>query len=291
MRSPAVTVVLGLVLLAGCGGAAAEPDTNVEEQIGFDAEGAAVRRTQVENAIRDCMRTGGFDYVPVDPAAQKAALVGGANLSDEEFTKQYGDGISTLYEQRRSPNALGNANAAVRAALTPPERIAYDRALFGDEVDATFEKALDTGDFSLLGGCTKNAADAVFGGTEVLVTLQGKLDELDQRIVADGRMVKVVAEWSQCMRAAGYELPNPDEVDVQLKSALAVIVGPPGGPAKAYDPAALGELQRREVAMVNADKACEEKHIAKVEQEVRGEYEKAFREANAALISKVPALR
>ena len=291
MRSPAVSAVLATVLLTGCGGGAAAPDTNVEEQIGFDAEGAAVRRTQVESAIRDCMRTGGFDYVPVDPAAQKAALVGGANLSDEEFTKQYGDGISTLYEQRRSPNALGGANATIRAALTAPERIAYDRALFGDQVDATFEKALDTGDFSLLGGCTKNAADSVFGGTEVLVSLQGKLDELDQRIIADVRMVKVIADWSQCMRAAGYELPNPDEVDVQLKSALEVIVGPPGGPAKAYEPIALGELQRREVAMVNADKACEEKHIAKVDQEVRGEYEKAFREANAALISRVPALK
>ena len=125
----------------------------------------------------------------------------------------------------------------------------------------------------------------------MLVSLQGKLDELDQRIIADVRMVKVIADWSQCMRAAGYELPNPDEVDIQLKSALQVIVGPPDGPAKAYDPVALAELQRLEVAMVNADQACEEKHIAKVDQEVRTEYEKAFREANAALISKVPALK
>ena len=201
MNSSALGAVLAAVLLAGCGGGAAAPDANVEEQIGFDAEGAAVRRTQVEGAIRDCMRSGGFDYVPIDPAAQKAALVGGANLSDAEFQKQYGDGISTLYEQRRSPKALGSANATIRAALTAPERIAYDRALFGDQVDATFEKALDTGDFSLLGGCTKNAADAVFGGTEVLVSLQGKLDELDQRIIADVRMVKVIADWSQCMRA------------------------------------------------------------------------------------------
>ena len=39
--------------------------------------------------------------------------------------------------------------------------------------------------------------------------------------------------------------------------------------------------------MVAADKACEIKHIQKVEDAVRAEYEKAFREQNAALLGKV----
>lgn len=45
------------------------------------------------------MKAQGFDYVPVDPRAQRAALVGTADLSEEDFDKQFGYGITTLYEQ------------------------------------------------------------------------------------------------------------------------------------------------------------------------------------------------
>lgn len=288
-----------LVLLAACGGGSGRSDKAVDEQLGFDQAGMLQRQSKVENLIRDCMKATGFEYVPVDPQARQAALAGATGLSKEDFEKQYGYGITTLYEKRRQ-QAGGGPNQVIRDALGPAERAAYDRALVGDQLDATFADAIDTGDFNRLGGCTKQSTKMVFGGAEVLRSVQSKLDDLDARILSDPRMVTAVAAWSQCMRAGGFDLPNPDQVDIVLKKKLEAIVGPtartgatatpPGAAAGdlSYDQAALAALGREEVAMVAADQSCEKQHISSVEDKVRTEYERAFREQNTDLISRVP---
>ncbi len=293
-----VSVVLALAL-AGCSGGGGEDETGgdklIEDQLGFDQAGILRRQTKVENLVRDCMKTRGFDYTPVDPAAQRAALVGSATLSEEDFEKQFGYGITTLHEQRRREASTG-PNATYRASLDAVQRATYDQALYGDKLGATFAVAVDTGSFDGLGGCTKQATDGAFGGTQVLTDLQTKLDELDARIEADPRMVAAKAAWSGCMREAGFpELDKPDEVDTSLQGKLEEIVGPDvrfgvGGPASAaqYNKAALTDLQRQEVAVVKADLECEEKHIADVEEPVRKEYERTFAEQNAALLATVP---
>ena len=101
-------------------------------------------------------------------------------------------------------------------------------------------------------------------------------------------MVDAIDAWACCMRDAGYSLTDPDEVDVVLQTRLEEIVGPPDAPNADFDRAALLALQREEVAMVTTDIACEEQHIAAVEEKVRVEYERAFRERNADLLAKVP---
>jgi hypothetical protein len=286
VRRIASVVLAGCLLLTGCGRGGAEADEapSLDEQLGLSDEGMLQRQSQAENHIRDCMKQQGFDYVPVDPRAQMAAMVGAAGLSKEDFEKQFGYGITTLYEQRL--NRVGDsANVSIREGLSDADRAAYDRALHGDNPIATLGAALDSGDFTQLGGCIKQAADAVFGGPEVLSSLQAKLDELDERMLADPRMVKAVRAWTDCMRAAGYPgLQEPESVDATLQAGLDAIVGT-GGP---YDRAALTALQKDEVAMVGADIACEEQHISDVEDEVTTEYEARFRQENATLLSRVP---
>jgi hypothetical protein len=287
----------GLGALSGCGGDkadAAKNDQSLEEQIGIDDDGIRLKQTAAENLIRDCMKTQGFDYVPQDPVAQQAALVGGRNLSKEDFEKEFGYGITTLFEQRRQL-AVAGPNKAIRDSLSEADRKAYDAALHGDDPGATFADALDSGDYSDLGGCIKQATDQVFGGSELLSTLSEKLDELDQKMRADARMVEAVKDWSACMRQKGFDgLNEQEEVDAVLKKKLEEIVGSPGdvagsGGAEAdYDKAALAALQKEEVAMVTADIACEEEHVEEVEDKVTEEYEAAFREENTALLSKVP---
>jgi hypothetical protein len=294
-RWVAVGLVCGLAGLTGCGGGKAEArDGRLEEKIGLDQDGIRVRQAKAENLIRDCMKAQGFDYVPVDPNAAQAALVGASGMSKEDFEKQYGYGISTLYEQRRK-QAVAGPNKAIRNSLSEADRKAYDRTLYGDDPTATFTEALDTGDYSRLGGCTKTATDQVFGGADVLQSLSSKLDELDQKIRADARMVKAVRDWSDCMRQAGFDgLSEQEQVDSVLKKKLEAIVGPPdaaatpGSAEPDYDHAALAALQREEVAMVNADIKCEKQHIEDVEGKVSAEYETAFREQNAGLLAKVP---
>lgn len=316
-RSAHALALLGATLLiASCGGSSgdsgaadaspasatstsgSQSGATVEDQLGFDEAGILARQSRVEAAIAQCMKNEGFDYIPIDPFAQRAALVGSTRLSDQDFLKQFGYGISTLWG-RGNPQA--DPNQRLRATLGPADRRAYDRALWGDNQGATFSEAVDSGRFDRLGGCTLKATQAVFGGAQVLTQLQGKLDELDDRINEDRRMVKAIASWSNCMAQAGYRYEDPDEIDSDLFQRMEKIVGPlPGqfatGPAagekpRPYDRAALAKLQREEVAIARRDNSCEQKQIAPVESVVRPEYEARFRERNRGLISQIRPVR
>ena len=293
----AVGLACALAGLAGCGGGkadAAKDEKRLEQQIGIDDDGIRLKQTSAENLIRDCMKTEGFDYVPQDPAAQEAALLGGREMSKEDFEKQYGYGITTLYEQRHKL-AVAGPNKGIRDSLSEADRKAYDQALYGDDPTATFVDAIDTGDYSRLGGCIKTATDKVFGGADVLESLSAKLDELDEKMRADSRMVQAVKDWSNCMRDKGFNgLAEQEDVDAVLKKKLEEIVGSPGdgsstdGAEASYDKALLAALQTEEVAMVKADIECEEEHVEEVEEKVAVEYEQTFREQNSSLLSKVP---
>ena len=293
----ALGLACALAGLAGCGGGKADAvkeEKSLEEQIGIDDDGIRLKQSAAENLIRDCMKTHGFDYVPQDPAGQEAALLDGRELSKDDFEKQYGYGITTLYEQRHKL-AVAGPNRAIRDSLSEADRKAYDEALYGDDPTATFVHALDTGDYDALGGCTKTATEKVFGGADVLESLSTKLDELDEKMRADARMVKVVKEWSACMREKGFDgLAEQEDVDAVLEKKLEEIVGAPGesagtdGAEAEYDKAALAALQAEEVAMVKADIECEKEHVEEVEEEVAVEYEQTFREENSSLLSKVP---
>jgi hypothetical protein len=293
----ALAAVCGLLILAGCSGNKAPAESvDLDAQVGLDEDGLLERQAQAENIIRDCMKAEGFDYVPVDPQAARAALVGQSGMSTEDFERQFGYGITTLYEKRLQQTGVG-PNKDIRDGLAAADRAAYDRALYGEDPTATFQVALDNGDFTRLGGCTKQAADKVFGGTALVQTLQTKLDEVDEKVFSDHRVVKAVAKWTQCMRDAGYAgLAEPDEVDAVLEKKLEDIVGPPEervtpapGEEPSYDLQALAALQKEEVAMVTADVTCEKKHLADIEEEVTAQYEKEFREENADLIARVPS--
>ena len=244
------------------------------------------------------MRNEGFEYVPVDPLAQRAALVGSSRLSDEDFLNQFGYGISTLWGRGK---AEADPNSSIRASLGAADRRAYDRTLWGENRGASFTEAIENGHFDRLGGCTLTATEKVFGGAQVLTSLQGKLDALDDRILEDARMVKAIESWSECVADAGFRYEEPDEIDSDLFARMEKLVGPlPGqfatGPpagqkAQSYDPAALRELQGEEVAIAKADWACEKSRILPVENEVRPQYEAQFRRQNQSLIQSVRPVR
>jgi hypothetical protein len=271
---------------------------DVEDQLGFDQAGIMARQSRVEAKIRDCMKAQGFDYVPVDPFAQRTAVTGASRLSDEDFLKQFGYGISTLWGRG---NGNADPNERLRASLGPADRRAYDRALWGENAGATFSAAVENGDFTKLGGCTRRATEAVFGGAQVLTQLQNKLDQLDERILADQRMVRAVERWASCMADAGYRYEEPDEIDSDLTKRMEHIVGPVQGPfatgpagggkARAYDHAALAALQHDEVAIARADYACEQKDITPVESKVRPQYEAQFRQRYQALLTQIKPVR
>jgi hypothetical protein len=288
---------LTAVLIAGCGGDAKknEAPAELEEQLGFSRLGVMERQSRVEGEIRNCMKAQGFDYVPIDPFAQQQALTGKARQSEEDFIKDFGYGISTLFG-RGSQQA--DPNDKIRNGLSTADRAAYDRALYGDNPGVTFSEAVDSGDFSELGGCTKQASAEVFGGSAILSSLVSKLDELDERIAQDQRMITAQEKWADCMSQKGFRYEEPDAIDEDLTKRFRSIVGVgirPGAskpePGTSYDKAALANLQRDEVKIANADLACERREITPVERAVRPQYEKTFRQQNQRLLTRVRPLK
>ena len=298
-----IVALAAMVLVAGCGGSDEESaDTpsgggSVEEQLGFGRADSPDAQAKAENEIAACMRAQGFEYIPVDPVAAQAALTGKSNLNDEDFDKQFGYGIATLYG-RGTPQS--DPNARIRQGLSAPDLRAYDRALSGGQPEQTFFRAADTGDFSQLGGCTKQAADKLFGGSELLTTVQRKLDELDEAVLEDQRMVRAFEAWRACVRdKTGQTFEDSEDVELDIQRRLAAIVGPlppgesaPGEfashtPEGPVDETALGALRQLELEFAGADLACEDEHIAPVEDAVQAEKEKAFRDSNAELLRRM----
>jgi hypothetical protein len=284
---------LAALAVSGCGGddKSAEPPQELEDTLGFGGDNAKEVQARVENRIGECMRAQGFEYQPVDPFAAQQAVTGKARITDEEFTKQFGYGISTLFGKG---NQQSDPNERIRNSLSPADRAAYDRALGGDNPGVTFAEAVDSGDFSELGGCTKEASDASFGGAAVLNQLVERLDGLDERIVQDQRMVRANEKWSACMQEKGYRYEEPDAIDEDLTERFRNVVGAgirPGTstipPGTSFDRAALTSLQQEEVRIGNADLECEKQEIEPVEREVRPQYEAQFRKENQQLLNRI----
>jgi hypothetical protein len=298
----ALAVLIAAAALASCGGngssSAKQFNGPVEDQLGFDEQGILARESRAEAVVRDCMKKQGFEYIPVDPLARRAAVVGSSRLSDQDFLEQFGYGISTLWGRG---GVQADPNERIRATLSAADRRAYDFALGGENPGATFERAVDNGDFTQLGGCRLKATEAVFGGAQLITQLQQKLDALDERIAEDQRMVRATERWTQCMAKAGYDYEEPDDIDGDLVKRMEAIVGPiPGplatGPApgvapRPYDHAALAALQREEVAIARSDNACERRYITPVENVVRPQYEAQFRQRYQGLMSQVKPVR
>jgi hypothetical protein len=296
-----IVVVAATPGVAGCGGtggkaASRQPKGDVEQQLGFDQASLDARLSRAEARIRDCMKAQGFDYVPIDPVAQRAAVFGTGNVREQE--RQFGYFVTTLWGRGRPQT---DPNQRIRASLAAADRAAYDRTLGGDNPGATFQDAFDTGDFTKLGGCRRKAIEAVFGGAQVITEIQGKLDQLDERVVQDQRMVRATEKWSSCMADAGYHYTDPDAIDVDLEKRLEKIVGPvpgkfqtgppPGTRPRPYDHAALAALQREELSTWRVDMACERTFITPVESKVRAQYERVFRQRNQALFREVKPVR
>jgi hypothetical protein len=301
----AILAIACLPLLAtGCGGSNDSASTStqqqaatggsVEDQLGFTRRGVAAASAKVENSIAACMKADGFEYVPVDSVAQQAALTGKANMSDEEYETQFGYGITTLYGRGTQQS---DPNAKIRSQLGKADRAAYDRALSGGRPEQTFAFAVDTGEFTELGGCTKKATDEVFGGAQLLQTVQRKLDELDDSIVADQRMVRALEAWRVCVKSAtGTEYEDDESIEEEITQRFEAIVGsvvPPGQVAAEGTPvdmAALRKLQQDELDLFSKAIACERKHVEPVEEKVRQEKEAKFKSDNAELLRTVKPL-
>src|SRR5215467_9729725 len=141
------TICVGLlaVLLTPATAAAqaqAPPGLGTEE-FGMSPKELVQAIEKTEELIASCMREEGFQYIAADHNTVRAGMAADKSLpglSEEEFVKRYGFGISTLYtglppqlSTGYSPArvGLGERNVQIFRSLSPADQVAYNRALLG----------------------------------------------------------------------------------------------------------------------------------------------------------------
>lgn len=259
-----------LLLITSRGFAQSVPGT---EEFGKSKEELVAAIEAVEAGIAECMNEAGFEYVPVDYVTVREAMQADkiiAGLGEEEYAVQYGFGISTKTSapgnapQLASDSSivrlgLGEQNVSIFSSLSEADQVAYNRTLLGENLDATFAQALESEDFSQTGGCTRKAIEAVFSPEELNASYVNPKDVL---IAQDQRMIAAVEDWSGCMREAGFDYNNPEEIEPDIREQLQAITGgaaPESLTGGAKD--ALIELQGAEKAIAVASISCGEEFI------------------------------
>lgn len=276
------TVVAFLLASAGTAGAQAPADLGTEE-FGLTGRQLAQKAEGVEAHISECMRKQGFEYVAVDYITIRRGMSADKRLpglSEEEFVAQHGYGVSTLYtglppqlSTGYSPGkvGLGERNVQIYRGLSPADQVAYNRALFGENSDATFAVALETENFSRCGGCTRAAIEQLFEPESLKATYYNPKDAL---INKDPRMRAALREYAAEMRKAGFEYDHPDEVETDFRERLAAITGGRTVPVEQLSPerrAALRELQGYERKVATLDFELAEEIFDPVEERIERE--------------------
>ena len=292
------TVCIALVLSA-CSGSSKSASTTAaagaspaEAALGLDKKSLLQREIKVESYIATCMKDQGFDYIAKQPSAGKPGAQGVSvpGLSDDEFRKQYGYGISTLVGAVLPAQAVTDPNIKIRSALAKTQQTAYDTALFGSAANAdsgggSFANAMAQGDLTGLGGCTKLSTEKAFGGSDVLKAVGSALDELDKRVASDPRLAKAQKDWSGCMNTAGFAFSTGDGIDGYISKKLDTMKVAERSPVQ-YDAARLSALQAEEIKLAQTDFDCASKFLTPVETIVTKEVEQKFVNENPALAAK-----
>jgi hypothetical protein len=227
------TICVGLlaVLLTPATAAAqakAPPGLGTEE-FGMSPRELVQAIEKTEELIARCMREQGFQYVAVDYTTVRDGMTADKRLpglSEEEFINRHGFGISTLYtglppqlstDYSPARIGLGERNVQIFRALSPADQVAYNRALLGEDVSATFSVALEIEDLSRTGGCTRKAVEQVFKPDQLKASHYNPQDALIRK---DPRMKAALGFWQREMKKAGFDYAHPDDIEPDLRNRL-----------------------------------------------------------------------
>lgn len=251
------------------------------EEFGLSREELVTSVERIEELIANCMSEAGFEYVANDYNTVRQGMTADKTLpglSEEEFFEQYGYGISTLYTGLPPQLAdvaipaqigLGEQNVQIFRNLSPEDQVAYNRTLFGENAEATLAVALETEDLSRTSGCTRAAIEQVFTSEQLNMSYTSPKDAL---IEQDLRMVAALAEYAECIQAAGFDYNHEKEIEPDLRNRLdAITDGLPLESLSSEAREALTALQGEERAIAVASYECESEILEPVEDQVERE--------------------
>ena len=112
---------------------------------------------------------------------------------------------------------LGERNVQNFRNLSPADQVAYNRALLGENLDATFAVTLERENFSRIGGCTRKGVELAFSEKQMIATYY---NPTDAQINKDPRMKAVLRKYAIEMRKAGFDYAHPDDVTPDIVKRL-----------------------------------------------------------------------
>ena len=158
---------------------------------------------QVEEAIRTCMASKGFEY--------GLAPFSGSDLVD--LDRRYGI-IDPVEAANLDARPSGGSQHSDEGENVGHVGAAWDEAFFG--VGTRYIDLGDGGVERSVGGCLEAGQRTVVGDvdawTEAFYRVQFLLGETYVAAESDPRVVAVVAEWSACMRDAGYAVRSLEDL-------------------------------------------------------------------------------
>jgi hypothetical protein len=276
--------LIGVALITAAAPAAAAPPLEQgKEEFGMTPRQLVQAIEKVEAAIEKCMRAQGFQYIAVDYDTVRKGMSSDKRLpglSEEDFIGKYGHGISTFYTglpaqlvEGYSPSrvGLGERNVAIFKGLAAADQVAYNRALFGENVDATFALALERENFSRTGGCTRKGIEQVFTPNQLIESYYNPTDAL---INKDPRMKAALRKYAIEMRKAGFDFAHPDDVTPDINKRLNALTRSRSIPLDNLSPEqtkGLKELQDYERRVTKKSFELREKLFDPVEEQIQKE--------------------
>jgi len=228
--------VVFVVMLAACGGgsdSSKAPEFG-DEEFGLTFKELVAKVEAVEQRIAECMSDAGFEYIANDFDTVRRAMRAGQSapgLSESEFRHEFGFGISTQLDKPIVSLGLGEDNSRIREGLSAADQVAYDRTLLGEHREAVFANALEEEDFSRTAGCTRKAVQQEFTKKELSATYLNPGDQLTDQ---DPRVLEAFEKYADCMKRAGLDYTNPNDVEGDLQERFDAVTG-------GQDPATLDE--------------------------------------------------
>lgn len=214
----------------------------------------ASQQDRIEEALAECMAKEGWEYIPVHYDFLDAAAVESSDEDEVARIKREGLGVAYYLLNDgivEDGTSSVNPNDAYVATLSEDETLAYQDSLAGtaEEQAATMTttKAFDPyqGTTSELSGshsgCQGEANDAVLGtqpaqSPEDITAMKRFYQEVEARVAADPRTIKLEAGWVSCMKALGYDYASREDFQMATYAEFSAKASAVTGASVGSDP-------------------------------------------------------
>lgn len=242
-RSVVLVAASALVALSACGSDEVEATSSPFEELFGSPESPAESRAkqlEQEEIVAQCMKEQGWEYTPVDWAAQFPDQPEVDDPSGEEYGKQYGYGIARNYELWEWPNldedgnyvdpgfsggGFEDPNQEYVMSLSPTEQQEYQVALYGEQSIVVSTVPVE-GDSAVAEaytpppleeqGCYGRAQAEVYGEQQLWndPDFNERFGALSEDLENDPRLEDAEITWSDCMYeiSEDYDFYGPSDM-------------------------------------------------------------------------------